>query len=44
MSLSPAPHFPAVMEYARKTAKDPNVEEMQQLGARRFLNDLGSNK
>ena len=44
MSVSPAPHFPAVMEYARKTAKDPNVEEMQQLGARRFLNDLDSNK
>lgn len=44
MSVSPAPHFPAVMEYARKTAKDPNVEEMQQLGARRFLNDLDSNR
>lgn len=44
MSLSPAPHLPAVMEYARKTAKDPNVEEMQQLGARRFLADLDSNK
>lgn len=44
MSLSHAPHFPAVMEYARKTAKDPNVEEMQQLSARRFLNDLDSNK
>jgi len=44
MSVSHAPHFPAVMEYARKTAKDPNVEEMQQLGARRFLDDLDSNK
>lgn len=44
MSVSPAPHFPAVMDYARKTAKDSNVEEMQQLGARRFLNDLDSNK
>ena len=44
MSVSPAPHLPAVMEYARKTAKDPNVEEMQQLSARRFLADLDSNR
>ena len=39
-----APHLPAVLEYARKTAKDPNVEELQQLAARRFLNDLDSNR
>ena len=39
-----APHLPAVMAYARTTAKDPNVEELQQLAARRFLDDLDSNR
>ena len=44
LGLSPAPHFPAAMDYAIRTAKDPNVEEMQQLAARRFLRDLDSNQ
>ena len=36
------PHLPEVLRYARQTATDPNVEELQQLGARRFLRDLDS--
>lgn len=43
MNVSPAPHLRQAMDYAIRTAKDPNVEEMQQLAARRFLKDLESN-
>ena len=38
--LTNAPHFPAVLDYATRTAEDQGVEELQRLGAQRFLRDL----
>ena len=38
--LIAAPHFPAVLEYAKRTAADQGVEECQRLAAQRFLRDL----
>ena len=42
--LSPAPHLPAVLEYAERTEADSGIEELQRLGARRFLDDLRSDR
>ena len=43
--MSPRPpHLDAVLQYAKTTAKDPNVEELQQLAARRFLTDIDSGR
>ena len=39
-----APHFPAVLDYARTTAADDGIEECQRLAARRFLEDLASGR
>lgn len=35
-----APHLAEVLRYARETAEDTGIEEMQRLGCRRFLRDL----
>ena len=35
-----SPHFPAVLDYAKRTAEDSGIEELQRLGAKRFLEDL----
>ena len=35
-----APHLAQVLRYARETAEDTGIEEMQRLGCRRFLRDL----
>lgn len=41
-ALSKAPHLPAVIRYAEQTEADPGIEELQRLGARRFLDDIRS--
>ena len=38
------PHLAAVMDYAERTEADSGIEELQRLGARRFLDDLRSDK
>ena len=43
-SGSTAIHFPAVLDYAMRTEADPGVEECQRLAARRFLDDLRSER
>ena len=42
--LSPAPHFKQAMDYAVRTEADSGVEELQRLAARRFLDDLRSDR
>lgn len=42
--LPKAPHLPAVIRYAEQTEADPGIEELQRLGARRFLDDVRSNR
>lgn len=39
-----SPHLPAVLDYARTTAADPGIEELQRLGAQRFLDDIRSRR
>lgn len=39
-----APHLPAVLQYAEQTEADPGIEDLQRLGARRFLDDIRSRK
>lgn len=38
--MAEAPHLRQVITWAAKTAADPGIEEMQRLGAKRFLADL----
>ena len=38
--MSEAPHLRQVLRYAEETEADPGIEELQRLGARRFLDDL----
>ncbi len=42
--MTRAPHLPRVLDYARTTAADEGVEELQRLGAQRFLDDLRSRR
>ena len=42
--MSNAPHLPEVLRYARDTYDDHGIEELQRLGARRFLDDLESER
>ena len=42
--VSPAPHFALAMDYAVRTEADSGVEELQRLAARRFLDDLRSDR
>lgn len=42
--MSSAPHLPEVLHYARDTWDDHGIEELQRLGARRFLDDLDSGR
>ena len=39
-----APHFREAVDYARRVAADPGIEELQRLGCRRFLDDLQSGR
>ena len=39
-----SPHLPAVLDYARQTAADPGIEELQRLSAQRFLDDIRSRR
>ena len=39
-----APHFAEALRYAEETEADSGIEEMQRLGARRFLDDLRSRR
>ena len=40
--MAKAPHLDQVLRYARDTWDDKGIEELQRLGARRFLDDLDS--
>ena len=42
--MSAAPNLAEVLRYARDTADDRGIEELQRLGARRFLDDLDSGR
>lgn len=42
--MSSAPHLDEVLRYARDTLDDAGIEELQRLGARRFLDDLDSGR
>lgn len=42
--MTGAPHLPEVLRYARETAADDGVEELQRIGAQRFLDDLKSGR
>ena len=42
--MAEAPHLRQVITWAAKTAADPGIEELQRLGARRFLDDLESGR
>ena len=42
--MSNAPHFDIALRYARDTWDDHGIEELQRLGARRFLDDLDSGR
>ena len=42
--MAEAPHLRQVITWAAKTAADPGIEEMQRLGADRFLSDLESGR
>lgn len=42
--MAKAPHLDEVLRYARDTWDDRGIEEMQRLGARRFLDDLDSGR
>ena len=42
--LPKAPHLPAVIQYAEQTEADSGIEELQRLGARRFLDDIRSDR
>ena len=42
--MNNAPHFEEAWRFARDTADDPGIEELQRLGCRRFLDDLDSGR
>ena len=42
--MTKAPHLEQVLRYARQTADDEGIEELQRLGCRRFLDDLDSGR
>ena len=42
--MSNAPHLRQVITWSAKTAADPGIEELQRLGASRFLSDLESGR
>jgi len=42
--MSKAPHLDSVLRWARDTADDKGIEELQRLGCRRFLDDLQSGR
>ena len=42
--MAKAPHLDQVLRYARDTWDDKGIEELQRLGARRFLDDLDSGR
>lgn len=42
--MAKAPHLDEVLRYARDTWDDKGIEELQRLGARRFLDDLDSGR
>ena len=42
--MSRAPHLEDALRYARDTCDDHGIEELQRLGARRFLDDLDSGR
>ena len=42
--MAEPPHLRQVLDYAAATAADPGIEELQRLGARRFLADLRSGR
>ena len=42
--MSTAPNLERVLKYANRTAYDQGVQELQRLGAQRFLNDLESGR
>ena len=42
--MTKAPHLEQVLQYAKQTADDAGIEELQRLGCRRFLDDLDSGR
>ena len=42
--MSKAPHLDIALRYARDTWDDHGIEELQRLGARRFLDDLDAGR